>query len=201
MTEIDIDKCDLQHATAIQLVLSQLCVIMKLANVLAEVILVEDNVTNVLMAIIIIPIVHVSVTIITIFLKFGKEQELLMVLSSFLVCKCDTSGTLPEVCNKGTGQCLCKEGYDGERCDRCKPGYHGYPNCRSCNCSDVGSSSFICDANGRCPCLANFAGRTCDQCRPGYYRFPECLRKYDKWDFSHCMVIFMPPCLIFLSFF
>lgn len=37
------------------------------------------------------------------------------------------------------GQCQCKEGYAGEKCDHCAFGYKGYPDCVHCNCSLVGS--------------------------------------------------------------
>ncbi|CAG2053236.1 unnamed protein product [Timema podura] len=94
--------------------------------------------------------------------------------------KMDTSTILNAhsgICDKQSGQCLCKEGYGGDRCDQCIAEYYGYPDCKSCGCSEVGSASTVCDASGKCPCLYNFAGRTCDQCNPGYFKYPECLGK------------------------
>lgn len=46
------------------------------------------------------------------------------------VCDCDSSGTSEEICNKTTGQCLCKENFMFPRCDRCAPGYYNYPTCQ-----------------------------------------------------------------------
>lgn len=93
-------------------------------------------------------------------------------------CNCDVSGTLPGICDKASGQCLCKEGYGGDHCEQCIPGYYGYPDCRPCNCSEVGSATKFCDTSGKCPCLSSFSGRTCEQCSPGYYKYPECLGNY-----------------------
>lgn len=102
-----------------------------------------------------------------------------------LDCSCDRKGTTEEICDKESGKCLCKEGYGGERCDKCIPGYYGYPDCKPCNCSSLGSSSTVCDISGKCVCLLNFVGRACDQCAPGYYKFPECLRKsYKLFNYS-----------------
>ena len=33
-------------------------------------------------------------------------------------CDCDAKGSVEEICDKNTGDCLCKEGYGGERCDK-----------------------------------------------------------------------------------
>lgn len=100
-----------------------------------------------------------------------------VIVDLYTDCNCDLQGTLAEVCEKSTGQCLCKEGYGGPRCDKCLPGYYNYPDCVPCNCSIMGSVSTICDASGKCPCLASFAGKQCTQCSTGYYAYPECLRK------------------------
>lgn len=78
------------------------------------------------------------------------------------------------ICDKENGQCICQEGYGGQRCDTCLPGYYGYPDCKPCNCSKIGSLGTSCSATGKCYCLVNFAGQTCDQCSPGYYKYPNC---------------------------
>ncbi|NXJ33392.1 LAMA1 protein, partial [Ciconia maguari] len=51
-------------------------------------------------------------------------------------CGCDLFGSLSSDCVKDEhhsdsqrGQCQCREGYTGEKCDRCAFGYRGYPNC------------------------------------------------------------------------
>lgn len=40
---------------------------------------------------------------------------------------------------KWPGQCPCRKGYAGDKCDRCQFGYRGFPNCVPCDCSTVGS--------------------------------------------------------------
>lgn len=46
------------------------------------------------------------------------------------VCGCSPAGTLPEGCDEA-GRCPCRPEFDGPHCDHCRPGYHGYPDCRS----------------------------------------------------------------------
>lgn len=50
----------------------------------------------------------------------------------FAECVCDYRGTVQAVCD-ASGQCLCRRGVEGERCDRCQPGYHSFPNCQGEN--------------------------------------------------------------------
>ncbi|XP_074655735.1 basement membrane-specific heparan sulfate proteoglycan core protein-like [Tubulanus polymorphus] len=64
----------------------------------------------------------------------------------------------------------CPEGYVGDRCERCAPGYRGDPNTpgdtckRDQLCDHRGSLSETPDATGWCPCKRNVRGTKCDQC-------------------------------------
>lgn len=83
----------------------------------------------------------------------------------FLACDCDPSGTEGDVCDKNTGQCLCRDGFAGRRCDQCDERFYGYPNCRACACNAKGSANLQCDiTTGECECHANFTSRTCEKC-------------------------------------
>jgi len=72
------------------------------------------------------------------------------VLIIWLDCNCDVRGTREGICDKSNGQCMCREGYGGERCDQCLPEFFGYPDCEPCSCSLKGSIGKICDATGKC---------------------------------------------------
>uniref|UniRef100_A0A8C8SNF8 Laminin subunit alpha-1 n=1 Tax=Pelusios castaneus TaxID=367368 RepID=A0A8C8SNF8_9SAUR len=98
-------------------------------------------------------------------------------------CDCDPFGSLSSDCMKdddhsdlqhGTqpGQCQCKEGYSGEKCDRCAFGYQGYPSCVHCNCSLVGSINDD-PCTEPCLCKENVEGENCDRCKPGFYNLQE----------------------------
>ncbi|XP_063307614.1 laminin subunit alpha-1 isoform X1 [Pelobates fuscus] len=94
-------------------------------------------------------------------------------------CECDPFGSISSVCvvddNRANiiqgvfpGQCHCKEGYTGTKCDQCEFGYKGYPNCVRCNCSLVGSINDDPCAD-QCICKEHVEGENCDQCKPGFY--------------------------------
>ncbi|XP_078049382.1 wing blister isoform X1 [Augochlora pura] len=83
-------------------------------------------------------------------------------------CDC-TLGSTRSQCDL-QGQCPCRIGYDGRRCERCAKGYYGYPRCRPCSCNLAGTlecNGGVCDCNenGQCPCKENVYGRQCNQCR------------------------------------
>ncbi|KAA8582349.1 hypothetical protein FQN60_009089 [Etheostoma spectabile] len=88
------------------------------------------------------------------------------------VCNCSRPGVLsPDVnCDTLSGQCRCKNNVVGRQCDRCAPGFYGYPNCRPCDCNEAGTEEEVCDSfTGQCLCKENVQGSRCDQCRVGTF--------------------------------
>nr|XP_020759910.1 laminin subunit beta-3 [Odocoileus virginianus texanus] len=93
-------------------------------------------------------------------------------------CECDPDGAVPGApCDPVTGQCVCKEHVQGERCDLCKPGFTGLTfsnpqGCHRCDCSVLGARRDVpCDEEtGRCVCLPHVVGPKCDQCAPHHWK-------------------------------
>uniref|UniRef100_UPI0037E9B905 laminin subunit alpha-5 n=1 Tax=Semicossyphus pulcher TaxID=241346 RepID=UPI0037E9B905 len=88
------------------------------------------------------------------------------------VCNCSRPGVMtPDVsCDTTSGQCRCKNNIVGRQCDRCTPGFYGYPNCRPCNCNEAGTEEEVCNSfTGQCLCKENVQGSRCDQCRVGTF--------------------------------
>ncbi|XP_039265221.2 laminin subunit alpha-5-like isoform X2 [Styela clava] len=89
-------------------------------------------------------------------------------------CDCDSAFTVG-TCEPVTGRCYCKPKYAGDRCDKCAPGYHMFPECELCPCFYNGTRDGIClPENDICPCKYNFAGKYCSECAAGFYNFPDC---------------------------
>ncbi|XP_070555377.1 laminin subunit alpha-like [Ptychodera flava] len=90
-------------------------------------------------------------------------------------CECSFTGSTSFSCEEFGGQCACKPNIIGRKCDRCKTGYYGFPDCQPCNCV-----TGICEEQtGECICPPNVGGPQCDQCLPqtfGYDPFIGCER-------------------------
>lgn len=88
--------------------------------------------------------------------------------SGALPCYCDSDGSLSYVCDPYGGQCQCRPNVIGRRCDACKTGYFGFPDCKSCNCP----SAATCETTtGECICPPRVIGKNCDQCESMTYGF------------------------------
>ncbi|KAL4219663.1 Laminin-type epidermal growth factor-like domai [Mactra antiquata] len=88
-------------------------------------------------------------------------------------CSCDPTGSEELQCDD-SGQCKCKPGVTGQRCDRCEDNYYdfGILGCRPCGCIAAGSldNEPRCDSDtGSCMCKEFVEGQNCDRCKPGYF--------------------------------
>ncbi|XP_071039097.1 agrin-like isoform X2 [Parasteatoda tepidariorum] len=91
-------------------------------------------------------------------------------------CNCNRLGSYGETCDSISGQCECKTGVGGLRCDRCDPGYWGLHKivadgnvgCLPCDCNMRGSARDDCEQmTGRCVCKHGILGMKCDICPEG----------------------------------
>ena len=83
-----------------------------------------------------------------------------------LPCSCNINGSVSLECEKFGGQCPCKPNIIGRRCEICKTGFYGFPNCSPCNCPTV------CEPEtGACICPPKVVGKHCDECEVGTYGF------------------------------
>ena len=72
------------------------------------------------------------------------------------------------------GNCECKPGVIGQKCNQCSPGYwnFGTHGCQDCGCHLEGSLNNLtqCESNtGNCFCKPNIIGQKCDTCKEGYF--------------------------------
>ncbi|XP_064586830.1 agrin isoform X4 [Zonotrichia leucophrys gambelii] len=91
-------------------------------------------------------------------------------------CQCNPYGSYGGSCDPGTGQCSCKPGVGGLKCDRCEPGFwnfrgivtDGRSGCTPCHCDPVGSVRDDCEQmSGLCSCRTGITGMKCTQCPDG----------------------------------
>ncbi|KAM8913550.1 stabilin-1 [Spinachia spinachia] len=61
---------------------------------------------------------------------------------------------------KGSGRCLCHEGFEGAACDRCSINHYG-PNCTACDCGRMGRCEDGMEGSGKCVCVPGWKGQSC----------------------------------------
>uniref|UniRef100_A0A9J7XRC1 Agrin n=1 Tax=Cyprinus carpio carpio TaxID=630221 RepID=A0A9J7XRC1_CYPCA len=92
------------------------------------------------------------------------------------VCQCNHYGSYGGTCDPSTGQCSCKPGVGGLKCDRCEPGFWNFrgivtenmSGCTPCNCDEVGSVRDDCEQmSGLCSCKPGVKGMKCNVCPDG----------------------------------
>ncbi|XP_026107420.1 usherin-like [Carassius auratus] len=94
-------------------------------------------------------------------------------------CQCELRGTVngSDVCDKTTGQCMCKNNVEGLRCNRCSSHTYNLSSantthgCQPCHCDHMGTMpATVCNpVSGQCVCLPTRYSRDCGTCKPGFF--------------------------------
>ncbi|XP_076133453.1 agrin [Alosa pseudoharengus] len=92
------------------------------------------------------------------------------------MCQCNSYGSYGGTCDPTSGQCSCKPGVGGLKCDRCEPGFWNFrgivtenmSGCTPCNCDAGGSVRDDCEQmSGLCSCKPGVKGMKCNVCPDG----------------------------------
>ena len=54
-----------------------------------------------------------------------------------IACDCSVNGTVPDICNNMTSNCLCKESNTGTQCSECSSGYYRNINSNTTECQGI----------------------------------------------------------------
>lgn len=84
-----------------------------------------------------------------------------------IACDCNESGSMTGICNPLGGECVCKEGFAGTKCDVCAVGFNG-ENCQKCSC-DLSGTIQGGECDEICHCKSHVEGEKCDKCKDGYF--------------------------------
>ncbi|XP_017266760.1 agrin isoform X2 [Kryptolebias marmoratus] len=91
-------------------------------------------------------------------------------------CQCNVHGSYKSTCDPTTGQCSCKPGVGGQKCDRCEPGFWNFraivtenmSGCTPCSCDPIGAVRDDCEQmSGLCSCKTGVRGLKCNVCPDG----------------------------------
>lgn len=97
--------------------------------------------------------------------------------------RCDCNNQTLD-CDPVTGICLnCQGNSEGDRCERCIPGYYGNPtaniDCLPCQCpllnNNFSPTCFLNETDGQSTCdncAEGYTGRNCEVCMDGYFGSP-----------------------------
>lgn len=97
--------------------------------------------------------------------------------------RCDCNNQTLD-CDPVTGSCFnCQGNTEGDRCERCIPGYYGDPttniDCLPCQCpllnNNFSPTCFLNETDGQSTCdncAQGYTGRNCEVCMDGYFGSP-----------------------------
>ena len=106
---------------AMMMVPEMLLVMTTLVNAPAKVMLLETNVTSVLLDSLVSHPAKVKF--------YDKVISTFNMTELFLECQCNDQGSRNDFCDP-EGHCFCKEHVTGDSCDHCEIGWFGFPTCQ-----------------------------------------------------------------------
>ncbi|XP_052775570.1 laminin subunit alpha-2-like [Mya arenaria] len=88
-------------------------------------------------------------------------------------CDCDPIGSYFQQCDSIMGQCRCKHGVTGKKCDICVEGFYGLVSKGEClECKPCDKPGHVCDMDtGECVCPPNTEGERCERCINTYWGY------------------------------